>query len=210
MATVITIINEGGPFDIEPDAATTRTPTLTATPTQWPIEDGASVVDHSILRPLSLILDVEFSPNPLTALFPAPGPTRPNRARAILLDALRNRNEIEIVTPDVIYERMLLTSISSPEDGDSGSTLKIALKLQQVQRVSSRNSAIPASVIAARLKHASGRVDVGQVPAATATAIKVAATVMTISLPGGALSAPTVEAVSTLLKTKAGSVVAGG
>jgi len=199
MATVISIVRDGGSLDIEPDAAISREASQSATATQWPIEGGASITDHAIVGPLNVSLDLAFSPSPLTELFPASGLGRPSQAWDLLLLALQKRDNIRVTTPHAVYENMVLTSLSSPETAQDGYTRRFTVDLQQVLRVSAQESAIPTKYLVGRLRHAGGRRKKGQGQTGTPTAGKVAATILAITLPGGATSGAAVIGVSNLL-----------
>ena len=209
MATTIRIVRDAGTLDIEPDAAISRESAQQAQPTQWPLESGASVSDHTIVMPLTVSLDLSFSAAPLVATFPAPGVGRPQQARALLFAALQARDTIHVITPDVTYEEMVITSVSSPENSSTGFSLDITVELQQVRRVSAQEAAIPASLVVQRLRHASSRVNKGQVQAAAAKAAQVAATVFAVSAVGGATGNAVASGVSRLLGVPESAVSVG-
>jgi len=210
MATILRIVRVAGSLDIEPDAATSREVAQQAQPTQWPLEDGASISDHTIVMPLTLSLDLTFSPSPMVATFPAPGLGRPKQAQSILFAALQARDIIHVITPDVAYEEMIITSVSSPENASTGSSVNLTVELQQIHRVSAQESAIPASLVARRLRHASSAVDKGQVQIDAASVAQAVATVLAFALPGGATSPVAIAGVARLLGVSPDKVAAVG
>lgn len=211
MATAIRIMRDGGSFDLEPDAARSRTIGQQAQATQWPVESGASISDHTIVMPVQVTVDCTFSPAPTLATSPAPGPGRPQQAWAALLSALEARQSCRVVTPDDVWEDLVITSLQSPQTADTGYSREITIEFQQIRRVSSQEAAIPASKVVGRLKHASSAVDKGQAQTGIAQAAAAAATILEISLPGGATSPAAIAGVSRLLGVSSpGAVAVGG
>jgi len=213
MATTLQIVRDAGEITINPDAAVSRELTQSAEATAWPVEDGAVLSDHTILRPLQWQVDLVFSPTPLDAsAFPPPGPNRPAQALELLLAAQRARDTITLVTPDGATESLVITEVASPQTADDGYSRRISVGLQQVRRVSAQEAAIPASLLASRVKHSGSRQDKGNAQQGDPTALKVAATVLEFTLPGGATSPAAVTGVARLLgvsSTDSVSAVAG-
>ncbi len=210
MATVIQILRAGGSFSLEPDAARSREVGQQAQATQWPVESGASITDHTVVLPMRVTVDCTFSPAPILATSPPAGPGRPQQAWAILLSALEGRQSCRVETPDNVYEDLVITSLQSPETAETGYSREITIEFQQVRKVSSQEAAIPASQVVSRLRHASSTVDKGQAQTGTAQAAQVAATVLTITLPGGATSAAAIDGVTRLLGANSTDAVAVG
>lgn len=136
------------------DAAVSEQHTSTARVTTAPIESGAVVADHIILEPDRLTIEGLLTDSPLhhQAARDGGGTPDPNGgdqssgSRAIdayekLLQLLRDREPITVLTGLRSYRDMVLTSVSAPREADSGDALRVSLELVRVELVESRTIA---------------------------------------------------------------------
>ena len=90
--------------------------------TQHPVQQGATISDHSFVKPSTLTLSVmwDASTAPL------------NETYAKLIELQRAREPIDVVTGKRIYKNMLIRAISQTTDATTENALKINLELQEI------------------------------------------------------------------------------
>lgn len=149
---------------VEIDATTSRVPTTQVEVTQHPIETGATVADHRIVRGSEIQLEGLLVDFPL-------GKRRvegaAGRARAIFdrLEGAQLAGELlTVLAPDKAWSNMLITSLSAPK-GANGS-IQFSASLKQIQLATSQTVAIAR----AKTVKASPRVDGGRQTGSDATA----------------------------------------
>jgi hypothetical protein len=90
--------------------------------TQHPVQNGASISDHSFIKPSALALSVmwDASTAPLNEIY------------LKLIKLQRTREPMDVVTGKRIYKNMLIRAISQTTDATTENALKINLELQEV------------------------------------------------------------------------------
>jgi len=102
------------------DAYFQVTHTSSATVTEHPVETGASISDHSFINPAVLEMQIgmtDVATSIIDGQFNSPGTSSRSVAAFLILDELmRQRVPLQVVTRLKVYQNMLITSISAPDD----------------------------------------------------------------------------------------------
>lgn len=130
---------------LECDVILSRTTTFESEVTQFPVEDGFSISDHCIRKPMKLILEVLFTPTPVTWFLAALGGSRHSLNRVIdaVMDIWKKGEPVTIKLVDAIYTDMVMTSAPMPRRTEDGYCYKAILEFQHVRRVTQRTEDIP-------------------------------------------------------------------
>lgn len=130
---------------LECDVILSRTTDFSAEVTEYPVEDGFSISDHCIRKPLKLQLEVLFTPTPVTwwnAAFGGKLHTL-NRVINAIMDIWKKGEPVTIKLVDAIYEDMVLTSAPMPRKAEDGYCYRCTLQFTHVRRVTQRTEDIP-------------------------------------------------------------------
>lgn len=136
---------------IELDAAISLTHQSAVTITEHPVEDGANISDHSRPRPESIVIDGVISNTRLglkqelrvveafgQRFQVAAGSTSPNaagyaqEALVKLKELSTQRKTFTVVTRRRTYTDMMIETLSSPEDKNTGDSLRFTATCRQV------------------------------------------------------------------------------
>lgn len=121
--------------------------TDTLTITKQPVQQGASITDHSYLEPTVFSSTAYFKDNSLSLLGELNSFTSPSTGLAkiyqTLLTLQSSRTPFTIVTPKRIYTSMLLASLSQTTDKNTENCLAVAMSFQQVIIVSVSTVVVP-------------------------------------------------------------------
>lgn len=130
---------------LECDVILSRTTTFESEVTQFPVEDGFSISDHCIRKPMKLTLEVLFTPTPVTWFLAALGGSRHSLNRVIdaVMDIWKKGEPVTIKLVDAIYTDMVMTSAPMPRRTEDGYCYKAILEFQHVRRVIQRTEDIP-------------------------------------------------------------------
>lgn len=130
---------------LECDVILSRTTTFESEVTQFPVEDGFSISDHCIRKPMKLTLEVLFTPTPVTWFLAALGGSRHSLNRVIdaVMDIWKKGEPVTIKLVDAIYTDMIMTSAPMPRRTEDGYCYKAILEFQHVRRVTQRTEDIP-------------------------------------------------------------------
>ena len=130
---------------LECDVILSRTTTFESEVTQFPVEDGFSISDHCIRKPMKLTLEVLFTPTPVTWFLAALGGSRHSLNRVIdaVMDIWKKGDPVTIKLVDAIYTDMIMTSAPMPRRTEDGYCYKAILEFQHVRRVTQRTEDIP-------------------------------------------------------------------
>ena len=221
--------------DLEVDAIIERTTNLDSEVTDYPVEDGFPVADHVTRQPLTLSMTCICTPTPLDGsggLFATAGAmmrgqqlsSNTLQGTADKLLAIYQAGEpITIVTPDAIYDNMVMIRAPLPRNVEDGICYKLALEFKHIRIVAQKTAEVDseaegqagqseASAGAASQKEiGTGMTTVNNQPFiamdSTAVGLAVAGTITT-----GALSTATMAAYSTYqaLSAKTTLSVGGG
>lgn len=122
-----------------------RTTEFDAEVTEYPVEDGFSISDHCVRKPLKLTLDVLFTPTPVTWWNEFLGGSRHSLNAVVneIMQIWQEGEPITITLVDAIYEDMVMVSAPLPRNNDDGYCYKATLQFQHVRRVTQRAEEIP-------------------------------------------------------------------
>lgn len=125
--------NIGGYFF---DAYFQVTHTKSATVTEHPVETGASISDHSFINPAVLEMQIGMTDVAVSIAdgqFKATGaPSRSIAAFMVLDELMKQRVPMQVVTRIKIYQNMLITNISVPDDYLTGNGLKATVTFKEI------------------------------------------------------------------------------
>jgi hypothetical protein len=130
---------------LECDVVLAYTPQFDADVTEFPVEDGFSIADHCIRKPMKLTMEVLFTPTPVTWYSAIMGGGRHtlNRCLNAIMDIWKKGEPVTIKTASAIYTDMVLTSAPMPRRADDGYCYKCTLQFVHVRRVTQRTEDIP-------------------------------------------------------------------
>ena len=113
--------------------------------TENPVEDGFSISDHCIRKPMTLTLDVLFTPTPVTWFNAYLGGSRHtlNRVMNAIMDIYQKGEPVTIKLVNGIYTDMVMTSAPMPRRSDDGYCYRATLQFKHVRRVTQRTEDIP-------------------------------------------------------------------
>lgn len=132
---------------IELDAVISESHTNTVRVTKNPIELGADITDHAIIEPKSIRILAQVSDSPLGAaalgqivdlisgLFgtsTSENITRSNAAYNAMVQLMEQREPIEVQTKLLLYNNMIITSLSVVQDKDSSNVTLMNITLEEV------------------------------------------------------------------------------
>lgn len=122
-----------------------RTTEFDAEVTEYPVEDGFSISDHCVRKPLKLTLDVLFTPTPVTWWNEFLGGSRHSLNVVIneIMQIWQQGEPVTITLVDAIYTDMVMTSAPMPRRSEDGYCYKATLQFQHVRRVTQRAEEIP-------------------------------------------------------------------
>ncbi len=126
------------------DAIVGEEVSLEAEVTEYPVESGGVITDHTRNRPLKLELEFLVSDTPIgtVAAERTAGAVPSSEARQAL-EALRDsRQPFTVVTGTKTYERMVFASLSFPRDRETGDALRPRASLQQLSIVEVRRVSV--------------------------------------------------------------------
>lgn len=134
-----------GPIAMQVVVSETTTDTLTIT--KQPVQQGASITDHSFLEPTVFTSTAFFKDNSLNLLGELNSFTSPSTGLAkiyqTLLDLQSSRTTFTIVTPKRIYSSMLLAVLSQTTDPKTENCLAVHMSFQQVIIVTVSTANVP-------------------------------------------------------------------
>lgn len=136
-----------GPIAIQVVIDEKTTDTLTIT--KQPVQQGASVTDHSYLEPTVFSSTAYFKDNSLSILGELNSITSPSTGLAKIYQTLLNlqssRTPFSIVTPKRIYSNMLMASLSQTTDRNTENCLSVSMSFQQIIIVNVTTTVVPRS-----------------------------------------------------------------
>lgn len=143
------------------DASVRRAHELNSTTTDRPIEDGSVISDHRVKQPRLYTMEGIVSNTPLgaveairTAAGLAVGVDVPNNdglppvddALAFLEDLFESGERVRIVTKEKTLDNMVLLSLRTPKDRDTGDALRFFGTWKQIQTVTNIRAFVPVTV----------------------------------------------------------------
>ncbi len=126
----------------------------TLTITRQPVQQGASITDHSYKEPTTLSMSIYLQNNSFTSLLNAntirnPLDSLSNSVNGLakiykdLLDLQNARSPIDVITPKRIYRSMLISTLSNTTDRLTENCLKIDIGFQEVIIVKVSTTQVP-------------------------------------------------------------------
>ena len=115
---------------------------LTVTPTRYPRETLESAVDHAVLEPLKMSL-TGFVSDVVTRSGKASSVFRVQEAWRSIEDLAKQREPISVVTAHATYTNMLITSVSSRIEPDTGLAINFTMSLEQVRIATGERVTVP-------------------------------------------------------------------
>ena len=106
---------------------------LKVSKTTYPVESGASLVDHAVREPTKLKLQGWVSD--LMPSTDAVSTTHTERSTVAWLEILRvmdDRQPLTVVTALAVYDSMLITSVTAPVDRTTGLALQFTIELEEM------------------------------------------------------------------------------
>jgi len=127
------------------DVILSRTTQFDTEVTEFPVEDGFSISDHCIRKPMKLTLEVLFTPTPVTwySAIPQSGTDVLNKVINAIMDIYRKGEPVTVKLIDAIYDDMVLTSAPMPRRAADGYCYVCTLQFTHVRRVTQRAEDIP-------------------------------------------------------------------
>lgn len=157
-ATVVTELD--GTIDLYPD----ESHGIRIDKTTYPIESGARLTDHAIVRPDTLSLegyvsDVQIYEDSTTNLT---GPARAPEAWSRIEDAAKRRIPVSVTTSLKQYENMLILSATTTRNADTGGGLRFTLVFEEVQFADTQLVALTPDQLSGPAENKSSTVDGGR------------------------------------------------
>lgn len=135
-------------WGIEFDALIDESKTLSATIPAYPVENGFPVSDTIILDPVSIQMTLYVSNTPVTWLYRHGTSTdRVNKICNLLEQKWLEKQLAKIVTTEVIYKDMGITSISIKKSHEIGYAREISISAQKVLITQRRTVRIPSYIL---------------------------------------------------------------
>lgn len=131
--------------DLEVDAIISREASFDSEVTENPVETGFVIADHVNRKPLSLKMEVVFTPTPATFMqyFGGSNPFRLTQVANQIMQIYQKGEPITITTPDAIYDNMVMTRAPLPRNVQNGFCYKMQLEFKHVVIVTQRTEDIP-------------------------------------------------------------------
>jgi hypothetical protein len=147
------------------DGVVKETHTKKASISKNPMENGVSLADHAVMEPAELTLEIAISDTPLSEVDAkrfTGSDRRSVTAWAELEKWMAAFVPFDIVTGLKTYKNLLISSMSTEQDKDSGGALFATIQLQQVTFASTATVVYPAPASKKPARQASKAVDNGK------------------------------------------------
>lgn len=127
------------------DVILSREITFESEVTENPVEDGFVIADHVVRQPMTLTMDVVFTPTPVTWLTQlGNNQNRMTEVAQALQDIYKKGDPVTITLPDAIYDSMVMTSAPLPRNVENGYCYKMQLTFKHVRIVMLKTEDVPA------------------------------------------------------------------
>lgn len=113
---------------------------------EYPVEDGYSVEDTIIIKPMTIDVTAMLSAAPVT-FYKRHGAGR-GRVEEIakqLQELYEKKELVTLTTFRGVYRDMAIESMALPYSVDTGTSMQVTMKLKQIMKVGSKTASIPAS-----------------------------------------------------------------
>lgn len=133
---------------IEFDALITADETYEQEIPDYPTEEGFSVSDTIILKPITVSLELYISNTPVTwSRRHGISPYRVNAVCNKLKELYFAKKLVKVVTPDTIYTNMGMTSMQISKSKEHSTTRRVTLNLKKVYETKRKTVYIPAYIL---------------------------------------------------------------
>lgn len=131
--------------NLEVDVIIDREANFDSEVTENPVETGFVIADHVNRKPMTLKMQVVFTPTPVTHLqhFGGSDPFRLTKVANEIMQIYTKGDPITITTPDAIYDNMVMTRAPLPRNVQNGFCYKMDLEFKHVVIVTQRMEDIP-------------------------------------------------------------------
>ena len=137
-------------WGIEFDALIDETKTMTSTIPEYPVESGFPVSDTIINDPIQVSMTLYLSNTPVTWLYRhGSSKDRVKRVCELIEQKWFDKALTKIVTSDVTYTNMGLTSISIKKSADIGYAREISISAKKVRKAKRKTTKVPKYVLKA-------------------------------------------------------------
>lgn len=119
--------------------------------TQHPVQNGASITDHSIMEPDEVILEIGMSDTVTGA-----ETNHSVNAFQLIRAIMQKREPLTLTTRLNTYRDMLITSISAPDDVNTMFALKASIYLQQIKITTVATVSVQQTVSASKTSDSGG------------------------------------------------------
>jgi hypothetical protein len=113
------------------DASISETHTYDSEVPQFPVENGLSITDTVINKPISFTVSGIVSTTPIQGDI-TPDPGRADRAYQDMIQIREKREEVTIVTPLSVYEDMVMTNLTVPRSRTTGESFEFSASFIQI------------------------------------------------------------------------------
>jgi hypothetical protein len=137
------------------DAGVSETPEFDLDVTDHPVETGASITDHSLVRPVILSIEGIITDTPIGLIAESreeSGVLPTNDGFQKLLDIKDAREPVTIVTSLKTFKNMVMQSLTVPRDASTGDALIFRATFKQIRLVTNARTTIPVLVPRAKKK----------------------------------------------------------
>ncbi|WP_301860195.1 phage baseplate protein, partial [uncultured Megasphaera sp.] len=131
-----------GPY-LTVDVVMSRETKFDSEVSEYPVEDGFPIADHVTRKPMTLSLDVVFTPTPVTHMQRFIGAHSLNSVTNTLMQIYQAGEPVTIKMVDAIYTDMVMTSAPLPKNVDNGYCYRCQLEFTHVRRVVQRTEDVP-------------------------------------------------------------------
>lgn len=146
--------------EISVDILVERQHNLDSQVSDYPVEDGFPISDHVVRTPIKLSMVVGITSTPVTWLDELGGDSTKVQTA---LDAFKAIYEagttITIVTPEDIWDNMVMTSCNIPKKFEDGNLVKIPCEFKQIRIVDVKTVDIPEGIVAADIGESAGETE---------------------------------------------------
>lgn len=156
---------------IVPDTYSVATHKASAEATDKPVEDGATISDHVIVKPRMLNVSMivsPFSAESTPPAYPGPGLDRPEVFYFLLLEQLTSGEPMIVEVDGETYAPAIAQELEWSHVYDDGLSRRITLEIKRILITTAQT--VPAAQVATNIKHKTKTMDLGKLQTARANA----------------------------------------
>ena len=130
--------------DLKIDVIIDRETTFDSEVTEHPVEDGFSIADHVVRKPIALTMNVLFTPTPVTwSELLGVSQNRMMEVVNSLQEIYRKGEPVTVTTVDAIYPDMMMTHAPLPRNVENGYCYSMQIDFVQIRRAKAKTEALP-------------------------------------------------------------------